>query len=82
MSLLELVEEYVRELHRLGRNEKYVEGVRVQLTTMAKECRWKLVKDISAESFRAWRQRQTKSAKTLNEYLASWSSLLNWLETR
>jgi len=80
MPLTALVEEYLGELHRLGRNEKYVEGLRVQMTTLAKECDWKLVKDISAETFRGWRQRQTKSAKTLNEYLAAWSSLLNWLE--
>ena len=34
-----LVEEYVAELNRLGRNEKYVMGVRKQLETLGEGCR-------------------------------------------
>jgi integrase len=75
-----LVEEYVAELNRLGRNEKYVKGVRKQLETLAAACSWRTVKDVSADSFLKWRQRQTLIAKTLNEYLICVSALMNWAE--
>ena len=78
--LVEQMEEYFGERLRLGRNGKYVEGLRLQVTTLIKECGWNVVRDVSRESFCAWRKRQIKSAKTLNEYLAAVSSLLNWLE--
>jgi len=75
-----LVEEYVAELNRLGRNEKYVKGVRKQLEILAAGCSWRTVKDVSADSFLKWRQRQTLIAKTLNEYLICVSALMNWAE--
>ena len=75
-----LVEEYVAELNRLGRNEKYVKGVRKQLETLAAGCSWRTVKDVSADSFLKWRQRQKLTAKTLNEYLISASALMKWAE--
>jgi integrase len=79
-SFLSLVTEYVTELARLGRNEKYVRGVRKQLETLGKDCAWRTVKDVNADSFLKWRQRKTLIAKTLNEYLISVSALLNWAE--
>jgi hypothetical protein len=54
-----LVEEYVAELNRLGRNEKYVRGVRKQLESLAAGCSWRTVKEVNADSFLKWRQRQT-----------------------
>jgi integrase len=75
-----LIEEYVAELNRLGRNEKYVRGVRKQLEMLGAACAWRTVKDVSADSFLKWRQRQTLIAKTLNEYLISVSALMNWAE--
>jgi len=80
MAFAALVEEYVAELSRLGRNAKYVQGVRKQLETLGGECAWRTVKDVSADSFLKWRQRQTLIAKTLNEYLIGVSALLNWAE--
>jgi integrase len=78
--LVEQLEEYIAELRRLGRDEQYVDGVQSQILTLARECPWRLLKDVSADTFRTWRQRQTKSPKTLNEYLAAASSCLTWLE--
>jgi integrase len=77
---VEVMAEYLAERRRVGCNEKYVAGLHLQLSTMAKECRWNIVRDITAETFQAWRQKQQKSAKTLNEYLTAASSLLGWLE--
>ena len=80
MQFSALVEEYVAELNRLGRSEKYVKGVHKQLETLAAGCSWRTVKDVSADSFLKWRQRQTLIAKTLNEYLICVSALMNWAE--
>jgi len=75
-----LVEEYVAELNSLGRNAKYVLGVRKQLETLGEECGWGTVKSVGADSFLKWRQRQKLTAKTLNEYLISVSALMKWAE--
>jgi len=75
-----LVAEYVAELGRLGRDEKYIRGVRKQLETLGAECAWRTVRDVNADSFLKWRRRQTLTAKTLNEYRISVSALLNWAE--
>ena len=45
-----------------------------------RECLWEQVKDISSDSFLTWRVKQTLAPKTVNEYLMSISSLLNWME--
>jgi integrase len=77
---VELMAEYVAEKRRIGCDEKYVAGLHLQLSTLARECRWSIVKDVTAETFQAWRQKQIKSPKTLNEYLTAVRSLLSWLE--
>lgn len=78
--VVEQFEEYLAEFQSLGRNEKYLHGLRTQLSTLARECGWSTLKDITAVSFRSWRQRQTKAAKTLNEYFTASSAFLSWLE--
>lgn len=50
------------------------------LNTLLKECRWEYFKDVTAESFELWRQRQKKAPKTLNEYLVSMRAFLKWVE--
>lgn len=71
--------DYVRELTRLGRDDEYVYNVECLVSRLAKECGWTTTHDVTADSFRAWRERQKKSPKTLNEYLGSICGLLNWL---
>ena len=79
--VLSLLEGYIAELRRVGRVEHSIVGVKPQISTLAKECPWRLLKDVTAESFRAWRQRERKKApKTPNEYLISSVAFLNWLE--
>lgn len=54
-------------------------------TRVFEACGWKLVRDITPQSFEAWRNRKHRdgaSAKTLNEYLAHVRSFLGWLEER
>jgi integrase len=45
-------------------------------------CSWRTIKDITADSFCAWRRTQKVRAKTLNEYLNAISVLLNGLVNR
>lgn len=63
-----------------GKDPDYLRITRLRLTKLFKECGWKFLKDITADSFRTWRNKQDKTAKTLNHYLASLNTVLNWLE--
>lgn len=48
-------------------------------------CGWRFVRDITPESFEAWRAGESRAgvaAKTVNEYLAHLRSFLSWLEGR
>jgi hypothetical protein len=78
--LLEHVETFIAEWYAIGRDEKYVRELRKKLLVLAAEVPWKYISDITAESFCAWRRKQKKSPKTLNEYLSAIGALLHRLE--
>jgi integrase/recombinase XerC len=78
--LMDHIEAFIAERFAIGRDEKYVRELKKKLLLLGNECRWKLIVDVTPESFCAWRRKQTKSAKTLNEYLTAIGALLNWLE--
>ena len=74
------IEEFATDRERIGRSADYVRQLRAKLTLLAAQCGWKVVGDITADSFLAWRAKQTGlSAKTTNEYHNAASSLCNWL---
>ncbi len=81
-SLTEHIEEYIADRRSLGRDEKYVQELRRKLLRLITDCSWQFVRHVTAESFRVWRSRQTKTPKTLNEYLVAFSGLMKWLEPR
>jgi len=72
--------QYVADLTALKRDDQYVYELKNRIRRLIKECAWKQLKDVTADSYQAWRAKQTLSPKTLNEYLGSISSLLNWME--
>jgi integrase len=78
--LEEHVGQYTADLTALKRDDQYVYELKNRIRRLIKECAWKQLKDVTADSFQTWRARQTLSPKTLNEYLGSISSLLNWME--
>jgi integrase len=78
--LLEHLTQYLADLQALKRDDQYIYELKNRVGRMMKECGWKQLKDITPESFQTWRAKQTLSPKTLNEYLGSISSLLNWME--
>jgi integrase len=74
-----VLDDYVSELRTRGRDEKYVAGTEKRISTLARECRWQKITDVSADSFMGWRRVQILKAKTLNDYLTDISSFLGWL---
>jgi integrase len=81
------VERCVREYVQLKRgehcDEKYVRELELKLLRLMRECDWSTLRDVTANSFEAWRARQPRekmSGKTLNEYRAAISGLCKWLE--
>jgi integrase len=74
------LKEYVADLSALNRDGQYVYELKNRVRRLIRACGWNLLRDITADSFQSWRAKQTLSPKTLNEYLGSISSLLNWME--
>ena len=58
---------------------RYVKGLNACLSRLFSEAGWKLARDISSDSFARWQQRQTRSAKTINEYIVAARSFTKWL---
>jgi integrase len=76
------INDYVADRRAVGRDEKYVRELERKLVKLGDECRWRRVAEVTPESFRAWRVKQRKNPKTLNEYLNAICGLMNWLEPR
>jgi integrase len=74
------LEQYVADLRALNRDTQYVNELQNRVLKLIKDCGWHLLRDVTADSFQTWRAKQSRSPKTLNEYLASVSSLLSWME--
>ena len=80
-SIAFLVEEYRNDLRAEKRKEDYVKTTCQQVMSPSEYCGWERVSDITAESFKSWRARNPResSPRTLNHYLVSLKSFLNWL---
>ncbi len=79
-SLEKHLSEYVADLTALKRDDQYVYELKNRVLKLMRDCGWSQLKDVTVESFQNWRAKRSRSPKTLNEYLGSISSLLNWLE--
>ena len=77
--LLDHLKEFIAELNRLGRNDRYVRQRQAELRRLFQECRWRVLGDIQADAFVKWRQGQTESPKTLNEYLLAANTFIKWV---
>jgi integrase len=79
--LTEHVAEYQADLLARGRCRGHVDRVGYRLSALMSACGWKQARDVTRESFTAWRAGVVgKSGKTLNEYLAAISGLLKWMK--
>ncbi|MGA7882264.1 MAG: site-specific integrase [Terrimicrobiaceae bacterium] len=74
------LKEFIAELQKLGRDERYVEQRKSALSRLFAECGWKSLGDISPDHFLKWRRQHTAGAKTLNEYLSAANTFINWIK--
>ena len=77
------LDDYVADLTARGRNGRGGRGARLvasRIKVLLQECDWQVPCNVTADSFIAWRNRQTGSPRTLNHYLQGMISLLNWME--
>jgi integrase len=81
-SLVDHVEEFISDRRLVGRDEKYVGELHRKLVRLIEECSWESARQVTVESFCAWRAKQKKTGKTLNEYLNAICGLMKWLEPR
>jgi len=72
--------DYLTDLQAVGRDGQYIYELGNRVRRLMRECGWNQINAITSDSFQAWRARQTLAPKTLNEYLTSATSLLNWME--
>ena len=78
--IAELVAEFVAHLERAGRCDDHVRHNRHRLLALFADCRCRFTRDMTAELFKKWRERQTAlSPKTQNEYLGHAAAFFNWL---
>lgn len=62
--------DYLADLEARARSKSHIKHVRSRLPRLFKACRWKFIRDVSGESFLAWRaENQQLSQKTRNDYL-------------
>jgi integrase len=80
MRISEHLADFTADRLSVGRDERYLYELKNRVLKVAAECGWKFARDITRDSFHAWRAEQKQSDKTLNEYLISIKALLNWME--
>ena len=71
---------FLQELATDGCVPRYVKGVETYVGTLIQQCGWEFFKDVDAETFELWRQKQShsKQPKTLNEYLVAARAFFKW----
>ena len=78
--LAEHLQDFVGDMRRLGKSEKYLANLQFRVGALIRGCGWNTVKDVTADSFQTWRRGQDKlSAKTANDYLEAVRCFFNWL---
>ncbi len=64
------------------RDDQYLVGVRNRIARLVKECGWAYAKDVKAEDYVLWMSGSKLSPKTINDFLISARTLLNWMVKR
>lgn len=79
-SLIDHLSDFIADLTAKGRDKMYVYNIEKRAKRVFGECGWKIPADVTTDSFIAWRARQKKAPKTINEYLDTMEGLLNWMQ--
>ena len=74
--------DYLADLKARGKTQKHIEVTEARISKLLNDCYWKVIGDVDVDGFITWRNENAKqlAAKTLNEYLSSAISLLNWMQ--
>lgn len=72
--------DYLADLTVKQRAYRYVHLTELRINKLARECDWKLIRDITLDSFIHWRAGQEMAPKTLNEYRDTMFSFMEWLK--
>jgi len=79
-SIEMMLDRFAADLHASDRDDKYIENSCRFVRIVSASQQWKRVQDIDAEGFIDWRTaNSTLSPKTLNHYLTTLKTFLNWL---
>ena len=72
------LEDWIASKERV-RDDQYLVGERNRVMRLIDECKWKYAKDVKPEDYTRWVSDSTLSPKTLNDFLVSIRTLLNWM---
>ena len=79
-SLVDHLADFITDLNAKRRDGMYIYNIEKRSRRVIRECEWKLPADVTADSFIAWRARQNKAAKTINDYQDTMNDLFNWMQ--
>ncbi|MDR2391774.1 MAG: hypothetical protein LBE84_08870 [Planctomycetota bacterium] len=81
-SLAAHIADWRATLESRNRTPQHVRESIAKVKTLTAACRWRMVSDVCAVDFDAWRNRKRQegmSLKTMNHYLTAMNGFLNWL---
>lgn len=78
--LSEHLTDFLADLRARRRSAKYVLTAGYRIEKLLADCGWRYAKDVTPDSFLAWRAVQCKSSKTLNDFLDVASALFAWMQ--
>ncbi len=79
-STLTHLTDFLADLKTLGRAKHYIGNVKSRAEKLIADCGFHKLGDIASDKFVSWRSQQKEfSPKTLNDYLSSFSTFMNWL---
>jgi len=79
-KLTEHLQEFLGDLRRRGKSEKYLANLEFRVGRLITGCGWNLAKDVTADSFQTWlRGHGELKDKTANDYLEAIRCFFNWL---
>ncbi len=79
-KLTEHLQDFVGDLGRRGKSEKYLANIEFRIGKLIADCGWNFAKDVTADSFQAWlRTHRELKDKTANDYLEAARCFFNWM---
>jgi len=74
------LEDFLGDMRRLGKSEKYLANLEFRVGRLIEECPWNTAVDVTPDSFQVWRRGCSElSAKTANDYLEAVRCFFNWM---